>query len=237
LHPGWKKNRIVKIFYGWVMRLALAKMDSLIFVCQADANLGRHPAAVPYRVIHNGVTLDETIPERPRTKPFMLGTVARMEYAKNLGLLIETAKLVEGVEFVIVGNGPDETRVEKLAINVRNVRLAGPTDDAKRTIAGFDAFVLCSRYEGFPYVLLEAAAAGVPIVATDVGGVAELIENELTGLLVKSDDAEGMAAAIRRLRDDPELRMRLAANAREKVAKSFTLDKMLAETIKSYQDL
>ncbi|MEK7165035.1 MAG: glycosyltransferase family 4 protein [Patescibacteria group bacterium] len=97
---------------------------------------------------------------------------------------------------------------------------------------GADIFVIPSVKEGMPYVLLEAMAAGLPIVATNVGGIPEIIKDGQTGLLVPPKNPEKLAAAIGRLIDDPGLRNKLATNARKKV-KKYSLSKMLAQ----YQEL
>jgi glycosyltransferase involved in cell wall biosynthesis len=100
--------------------------------------------------------------------------------------------------------------------------LAGFTDELDHYMHHFDLFVQSSHTEGLPNVLLEAAAAGVPVVATDVGGTAELVLDGVTGLLVASGDATALAVGVRRLLEDVSLRRDMTRAAPLHIAKSFT---------------
>lgn len=119
---------------------------------------------------------------------------------------------------VIVGDGPESERLERLAAELRiadAVHLVGYRRDVAPFYAAADVFALTSYSEGSPNVLLEAMDAGVPIVATAVGGVGEMIRDGEHGLLVPARDSQAIARALRRIIDDPKLSIALASSARE----------------------
>ena len=101
----------------------------------------------------------------------------------------------------------------------------------------FDVFALPSHYEGLPLAVLEAMRAGVPVVATDVGSVAEAVVTEETGLLVKPGDTRALVGGLRRLLDDPELRRRMGQRGRERALERFTIERRAAEFERLYEDL
>ena len=106
--------------------------------------------------------------------------------------------------------------------------------NASRYLKNFDIFVLPSLKEGLPYVILEAGLAGLPVIASNVGGIPEIIENGKDGLLVPPADPKELIKAIKKLIEDKTLRENLAKNLHEKITKEFSLEKMLRETISLY---
>ncbi len=146
-------------------------------------------------------------------------TVANLREKKGYPVLLEAARRVVDsgapVRFVAAGQGPLEAtlraRVQALDLGDR-FRLLGYVPDAARLVAGADLFVLASEHEGLPLAVMEALALGVPVVATRVGGIPELVEDGTSGLLVAPDDSVALAKAILSV-TDPEVRVRLAAGA------------------------
>jgi hypothetical protein len=133
------------------------------------------------------------------------------------------------VRSVVIGEGQERESILRAARAhgvADRLTLTGWLDEPVRRAAEFDVFVLPSRNEGFPLVILEAMLAGVPVVATDVGSVGEAVEDGVTGLLVQSESPDALAQAIRRLLDDAELRTRLAGAARARASTEFTSDVM-----------
>ncbi|MGH2886458.1 MAG: glycosyltransferase, partial [Solirubrobacteraceae bacterium] len=108
------------------------------------------------------------------------------------------------------------------------VHFLGPTDAPLSALRGATVFVMASWRESFPYVVLEAMSAGLPIVSTDVGGVREAITDGRDGMLVAPADPAGLARATVAMLDDGDLRIRLGAAARDRVEREFTRQKMLA---------
>ena len=160
---------------------------------------------------------------------FIIGTIANLYKTKGIDLLAQAVALLADVETIIIGEGP-----ERFSAATPRFHFLGAIKDAHQLLAGFDIFVLPSRKEGFPYVLLEALQAGLPIVATDVGGVPAIIEHEKNGLLVPAGNVPLLARALSRLAIDQGLRSRLAAEARAS-AGQFPLDAMIRRTREAYE--
>jgi len=122
-------------------------------------------------------------------------------------------RLDEDVHLVLIGAGPSRRELEELARELhveRQVHFTGQLVEAENLHQFFDVSVLCSRSEGFPNVVIEALAAGCPVVATPVGGIPEVILDRQTGLLVPIDQPEALAASVQELRRDAALRRRLS---------------------------
>jgi len=150
---------------------------------------------------------------------FVVGTVSRLVEQKAVADLIEAvARCSPGSRLLIVGDGPQRWSLAQLAARRRvDVTFLGERDDVPALLPAFDLFALTSRWEGEPVALLEAMAAGLPCVATDTAGAREVLGGG-SGVLVGIGAPESMAAAIERLRGDPEERARLAAAGRGAVA-------------------
>ena len=154
----------------------------------------------------------------------VVGTVTRLCKQKDPETLLRAARLMAELRpdarLVVVGDGPLRPQVERLLdeLDLRaHVSLLGRRSDVEALLPGFDAFVLSSRWEGLPRVVVEAMAAGVPVVSTDVGGIADAVEDQVSGLLVPSGDAVALANALVRLLSEPGLGARLAATAASRV--------------------
>jgi len=162
---------------------------------------------------------------------FAFFCVARLNPLKDLGTLLEAfAALPSDVatrsQLFLVGDGPErgslESRCAALRITTR-VRFLGARADAAELLAAADAFVMSSKSEGLPMVLLEAMAAGVPCVATAVGGIPDLLGEE-RGRTVAPQDPQALAAAMAEVARSHELRARLVANAAENLRRHYSFD-------------
>ncbi len=168
---------------------------------------------------------------------FVIGYVGQLIVRKGLTTLLEAfAKLdVANKQLALVGDGPQRHELEALARQLGigdSVRFFGFRDDRLAIMKGFDLFVLPSRLEGIPRCLMEAMAAGVCVVASDIPGCADLIRDGETGLLFELDHVDALLRAIGRLRDERE-RERLRSNAR-----TFVLDEYSAAAMgRKYQQL
>ncbi len=163
--------------------------------------------------------------------------VGRLTAVKGVPILLEAlAKLRKdrpNLVLTIAGDGPDRTRLEAMVLRLNlsaHVRFAGYQSQLQvRThLQETDVFVLPSFAEGVPVVLMEAMAAGVPVVTTRIAGIPELVEDGISGLLTSPGDAESFAAAIGKLLDDPDLRVRLGRAGRSKVAAEFDINREAA---------
>jgi glycosyltransferase involved in cell wall biosynthesis len=172
-------------------------------------------------------------------RPLVL-TPARLDAQKGHRFLFEAIAQVPDAVFALAGEGPEREPLEALAAQLgigERVRFLGRREDVPQLLAACDVFALPSLYEGSSLAVLEAMAAGAPVVSSAIGGTDELIEDDSSGLLVPPGDSEALAAALRRLLGDPELRESLAARARERVERDLTRERMAARVTGVYREL
>jgi glycosyltransferase involved in cell wall biosynthesis len=172
---------------------------------------------------------------------FVIGTVARLAPVKNHALVLRALqRLDEDVHLVLIGEGPSRRALEELARELhvdQRVHFTGQLVETENLHQFFDVSVLCSRSEGFPNVVIEALAAGCPVVATAVGGVPEVIIERQTGLLVPPDQPDALAASVRELRRDVTLRKRLSEAGPRCARGKFHQTRVIAQLEGLYQDL
>lgn len=248
VYPRWAQ---------WVYRSFLPLVDRVISVSEAAARsfAAQWPrAASPVR-IWNGIETGRVAPTR---EPAMvreelhieaaapvLCNVANLGYRKGHDVLIDTiarlAAAIPELQCWIVGSFEHEPpMVEAVRAAIANgglsetVKLLGRRRDVPDLLHAADIFVLSSRQEGFPITILEAMAAGKPIVATDVGGCAEAVVDGETGLIVPPEDPAALAEAIASLLGDPERARAMGAAGRERVQREFTIDRMVEQHLELY---
>jgi len=174
----------------------------------------------------------------------LVTSVGRLHEQKGLGWLLEAARLVVSewpeVRFLVVGEGPERKELLRLRDRAgleEYVRFLGFRPDVPQILADSDVFVLPSLWEGLAIALLEAMAAGLPVVVTDVEGVREVVTDGETGLVVPPADAGALSSALGRLLSDPGLRKRLARAGRERVIRHFGWGKVVSDTMALYDTL
>jgi len=192
-------------------------------------------------VIYNGVKTTlfssnsgvEQCKERGET---VIVHVGRFEPPKNHRLLLEAFSVASSkcskLKLWLVGDGKLRSSVKEMVQNLGlrdRVLFLGTRSDIPKLMACSDIFVLSSKWEGLPLVVIEAMAAGKPVVATAVGGVPELVENGLTGLLVPSDNANALAEALLLLAEDPELRQVMGQKGQKKAIDRFDISRTARE--------
>ena len=156
---------------------------------------------------------------------FVVGCVARLSSEKGIDVLLGAARLTPKLTFLIAGDGPErEALVRALP---PNARLLGRVSDTRVLLGAADVLAIPSRREGQGIVALEAMAAGVPLVASRVGGLAGMLVDGETALLVPPDDAPALAAALVRLQNQAGLQPRLVADAKRLVGEKYALDRMV----------
>ena len=220
----------------WRYRLALLRTDLAVAVCsegmQAFVDKGIFPKRLA-RVVRNGIRVDDVTQASPETRPkarerlglardaFVIGTVGRLNWAKDHPFLVEAFALalerLPTARLVIVGEGPTrtdlETRIAALGLGDR-VLLTGDRSDVACLLPAFDVFVLSSRTEGYSIALLEASAAGLPIIATAVGGNAEIVQQGISGRIVPYADRVLLAEAIEQMARNEQARLVMGREAR-----------------------
>lgn len=186
-------------------------------------------------VIPNAVDADALPPAALAGDPPRIVSVGRLKEPKTFTTLAHALALLEPGSFTaqIVGDGPDRAEVEALA--PAGVALLGEREDVPRLLAEADVFVLSSASEGMPMSILEAMAAGLPVVASAVGGVPELLGD--TGVLVPSNDPAALAAALRTVLADRDVRVRLGVAARRRVQLEFSLERFREAHLELYERL
>jgi len=203
------------------------------------------------RVVYNGVDL-EKFDRTPRASPLKnAGAGKRIVLVANMtsdvkghSVLIKAAATIvrdfADARFVLVGDGTlrkqFETQVSNLGLE-RHFIFLGQREDVPEILAACDLAVLPSQAEGLPNAILEYLAAGLAMVATNVGGNTEIVEDGVTGLLVPPDNAELLAAAVLRLLRAPDLACRLGDRGREYVRRTFGFDKLVEQIEGVYSEL
>ena len=218
--------------YLWADRLMSPITTATICVAESERAAGvrawtcRRARTV---VIRNGVDLD-----RPRrasaaaVRPATVLSVGRLRAPKDFVTLVRAVASCEpgAVRLLIAGDGPDRPQVAgeiaRLGLDGA-VELLGPSDDVDALLAAADIFVLSSDSEGMPMSVLEAMAAGLPVIASAVGGVPEVVRDGETGALVPPRDPAALGRAITRLAEDPALRQRFGAAGRSRAEREFAL--------------
>jgi glycosyltransferase involved in cell wall biosynthesis len=210
------------------------------------------------RCIHNGVDMDRWTLKNKSVEndradlkarhdlpanSFLICTVGRMVPFKALDVLIKSVyhvrRTFSNVCLLIVGDGPLKSQLEKLLKDLnleKSVKLLGFVDKPDIVLACSDLFVFPSKREPFGIVLLEAAAIGLPIVAIRAGGIPEIIEDGVNGVLAEPGDEFSLAHCIKKTIRDGDLRQRMIVNGRRYVLDKFSLDTMAAGTIETYND-
>lgn len=235
---AWDEDRNIfaKMFIYLASQLTFALCHSVITISE-DTHRRAHGSVL----IYNGRAPVPLLARAEARATLMLPTEgltvgANGELTRNKGYryLLDAVKLVKSpATFVIVSDGEERVALEqRIARESLPVRLAGFVPDAARLLAAFDIFVMPSVKEGLPYVLIEAGHAGLPVVASDIPGITDVIGD--VGLLVPAKDPTSLAQALEKLLSDPALRQTLGKKLQERIQKEFSLDRMVKETAVLY---
>jgi glycosyltransferase involved in cell wall biosynthesis len=175
---------------------------------------------------------------------FVLIQVARMDYLKDHATAVRTfGRVLERqpqARLLLVGEGPERDKTQALVRERglgNRVQFLGLRKDISRLLRAADVFLLTSVSEGIPVTVIEAMAAGLPVVATRVGGMAEVVEHHRTGLLAEARDDAGLAAAILQLTEDCAVGRRMGELGRARVEKMFTENHMHEQYLEIYQQV
>lgn len=220
VRPLWGRSRWVKFVSSRLLSDHLAVGESSARFVEQIARLS--PQTV--RTIHNGVPEISTKPLNLGEGP-IVGTVGRLENQKGVDRLIRAIVALPNVRLVIVGDGSLREELEALAKDLQvadRVQFAGWIENPRDYLAAFDVFVLPSRNEAFPLTIVEAMLVGTPVIAADVGSVAEAIVSGRTGYLVTDEEMNSLHEVIRRALDDSDRSARLASSAADLAATRYT---------------
>jgi glycosyltransferase involved in cell wall biosynthesis len=223
-------------------------LDAIIFVSRdIQRNLARRYRNVHQDVIYNAIRpIEDSAPclAAPRLTPdgvFRLGIVGRLKPIKGHDVLFRALArpgMPGAIRLYVFGEGPLEPSLRALCAELRiedRVTFMGFRENMPGYLRQLDAMAMPSRHEGIPYAALEAMSMGVPLVASDVGGLHEILESEVDALLVPVEDSGMLGDAVTRLVTDPALRARLIRNAREKVDARFLAAPMVDRYLEVYR--
>lgn len=225
--PGGPAVAALRLARTWALRRAARVVCPSSYLRALAVAWGLDPARVA--VVPNPAPALPPLPERHAARAALgangpvLAFAGRLGRQKAVETALEAIARVEGVSLLLAGDGPErallERRAAELGLGAR-ARFLGPKP-REQVLALFraaDATLLPSTWENFPHTVVESLAVGTPVIATRVGGVPEVVEDGVNGLLVPAGDADALASAIRRLLGEPGLRERLAAAAAPSVA-------------------
>lgn len=245
------KSYLIRLVVRIVMPLIVGRRTRLVHQNAEDLDRLSFSQAIRERSIlirGSGVDVDDFCaePESPGRTTVLLP--ARMIWKKGIGQFVEAARLLKkagtDARFLLAGDTdpgnplaiPREQLVEWHDEGL--VEWLGHQSDMPALIAACHIVALPTYYgEGLPQSLLEAAASGRPIVTTDTPGCNDVVHHEENGLLIRARDSDGLAAALRRLIEDPELRRRLGRRGRERAVTEFSTERINAEVLQVYEDL
>lgn len=238
--PGLAWSRRISV---WPCEWLAGRFSArIIAVSDADRQLAvswRVVAADRIKTVQCGVSDDprRATPDTPGTVRLVM--VARLAPPKDPDTLLRALRQLNGDwHMTLVGGGPGQRRAEATVADgglSRRVSFLGECEDVAGVLARSHVFVLTSRKEGFPVSILEAMRAGLPVVATDVGGVREQVADGETGSVIHSGDAVALARQLQRLVDDPALRRQMGLAGRARYARQYTLERMVERTWDVYK--
>lgn len=235
--PNWQKQIYIKL-----ERYASKMMDRIICVSKLDRFTGFYYRMADFSkmtVIHNGI--DRFRIRKIPHRGLNIITVANMYPNKGYLTLLKAIKRLNttglDANYIFIGDGKQRGAIEKfIKVNdLSNIKILGFKHNIKSILKKTDIFVLPSYKEGLPYVVLEAMMAGLPVIASKVGGLPEIITHNKDGLLVKPVRSRALSKAIMKLACDSKLRAKIGKRARKKIITQFTKQKMLDSTFALYE--
>jgi glycosyltransferase involved in cell wall biosynthesis len=251
--PGWQKALIK--FSHW---LSFIFSHEIITVadCLRKQIIGWPLVINKVTTIHNGLPtikfFEKSVARREifagHNDRFWIGTISELHPNKGLDLLIDAFALTVrnllgqslgwSTNLMIIGEGEELEKLKWLARAKRledRIHFLGRVEDARAYLKAFDIFTLTSRTEAFPYVILEAGAAGLPMIASEVGGIPEVITDPELGILVPPGNVEEIKKSLLFMLKKPKYRDLAGRNLRQRVNSTFSLKKMVEKTVKIYR--
>lgn len=249
--PNWQK-----LFYKYAEKITALRKDKIICVSNFDYNLAlteRITSSKKIIAINNGIA-DTNLLERQAAREklqsnknnilfnikdddIVIGSIGNLYRTKGYEFLINAAKIMENykknLKFIIVGDGSEKQELASLIKQLNlssSVLLAGRINDSAKLLKAFDIYICSSVKEGLSYTIIEAMSAGLPIIATKVGGNEELITDNQEGLIIRPANSEELAKAIIKLLNDSDLAKRFGVAAQLKSKNYFTEEKMIQQT-------
>ncbi len=238
-------NPFLSFFTNTITAISLATRDALV----EYENFPRKKIKIVYNGIDDSLYTTSFAANRKASlginkKDYVLGTVARLDTIKNQKMMIKSLASVRetypNTFLIIVGDGPERNSLEAFVSSLgfsSHVIFTGFKDDVYNYLKTMDIFLLTSFSEGTAMTLLEAMAAGLPCIVTDVGGNPEIVEDNETGFIIPNDDEKTLADKICILFKDENLKKKIGKAGRRRFEEHFTVDKMVAAYEKIYDEI
>lgn len=244
-------------FIGNLLTVVIRRTDAFIAISQEIADGLKSDGVQPERIIKMSNFVD-TVKFYPVNsegqhmlkialsldKNIVINFTGRIVERKGVDVLINAfAKIKELLAssiLIIIGTGPDEDKIKNLVLKLgmnNNIRFLGHSSEVAKYYQTSDIFVLPSYAEGMPNSLLEAMACGLPVIASRIGGVVDVVEDGKSGILFEPGNVSELTSAMIRLLKDDELRQRLGTEARRRILENFSIDRVAEEYIKLYREL
>jgi glycosyltransferase involved in cell wall biosynthesis len=231
--------------YRWIERLAAPLATRIITVSEFDRRLALASGFSVGRLVtvHNGMPdIDPALRGDPSRSPVRLVMVARFEPQKDhVTLFHALAGLMhEPWRLDLIGDGPLQSEAKALSQRLglaERIQFWGQRNDVDVRLSEAQVALLITNWEGFPRSILEAMRAGLPVIASAVGGTAESVRDGETGFTVPQADVEGLRRRLKQLLDNPELRATMGANARRLYERNFTLTHTVEKTLAIYKEI
>ncbi|MBL7071167.1 MAG: glycosyltransferase family 4 protein [Candidatus Omnitrophica bacterium] len=249
---GFFKNRLGRRLFGCWGARAVAISEAVRDQLTGSFKIPEERVAL----IHTGIEMErftrDVLPgEKDSIKrgldlggEHVIGTIGRLSPVKGQEILIKAARKLTAefpdIKVLLVGDGPDENRLRRLSTKLGldgATVFTGSIEDTARIIQAIDVFVLPSVAEGLGLSLIEAMASGKACIASRVGGAANIIEDGVTGILVRPQDPDDLAAAIKRMFKDRQISRSFEDKARKRVIKDFSIDDMVFKMEEMYSEV
>jgi len=241
-HKSWNR-KIRKLFIDILSNQIIDKIIALSNSHRNHLITKRKANAAKIKVIRNGISINSTNTTIAKNefgilaKQNVIGMVAYMNRKKAFDIFLQSAKIIlkkcHNTIFMIIGDGPLNEELQNFAQKLGimdHIKFLGERENAFDIISIFDIGVLSSRYEALPIVLLEYMAQSKPVVATDVGSVSEIVDNEKTGFLVEPENPQALADSVMILLKDRNMAIEMGKKGKMKVQEQFTVEKMVHDT-------
>jgi glycosyltransferase involved in cell wall biosynthesis len=246
-HNIWNRRRKI-LPLKLVERVIYSRYQRVVAVCQpvVDSLLRwQRQLRSKIVVIPNGVPIGTRAQDTaavPANKPVRFFFAGRLERAKGVDLLIEALAQLDNrhFELIVAGQGSQRAHLEQLT-NDRHlsdqVRFVGANHDLSKWMQSADCLVLLSRWEGLPMVVLEAMERGLPVIASDVGGLPEMIIDGVNGYLVSAGNVAALARRLQAIINSPDVLRSLGINARQKIIDGYSIDRVAQQHLDLYRSL
>lgn len=230
-HKKWYKNPVGKLVY-----ITSKLADGVMIESYSEKKLIESSLSMKlpnnYVVIHLGV-VDSYIPTKQSDSAVTLVTTSRLVRAKGIGELIEAFKQIDNKKVILklCGDGPDAEYFKSLATGVKNIEFLGHVDDVTSILQDSTILIHPSYHEGFGLSLVEAEMCGLPIIASRVGSIPEIVKDGVSGILVKPRNVEDLVAAINLLVKNLKLRTDMGQAGRKIFLENFQFDAIVKDKI------